>query len=389
MSKTSWTLERVIAELQALASGGETMTFESLSAHGQTKLLNAAQRHAGSLSEALKLAGVAHKAKFVWTAQLVLAEIKRLHKDGHALSSEQLGNSGHSRILGPARKFFGSWPKAVEHAGFEKYKRGEWPTWNGIRDELRALHKKGNVMSTTELIDAGHGPLVSAARTMVGSWNQALAKAGVPLVMERRTWNPEQVLSGLRQYHKRGVPLSTKFLIKHGERKLVKAAIQHFGSWRAACAAAVPSYQTRSTQWTKDLVVKRIRDRHREGKSLHLVDVQRDEGRLYTAVRRFELSWREACALAKIPASAIAPRTPPTTRVRWNEKLIIEHIRQAAKKATPLVVKSFAPGFVQATTRRYITWEAAMVAAGQLQRYQRDHANAIASGMHGDGVQRK
>lgn len=87
--------------------------------------------------------------------------------------------------------------------------------------------------------------------------------------------------------------------------------------------------------------------------------------------------------------SALTPRPQPRTRQRWDEVTIIAHVRKAAEAKQPLLVKSFTTAFVQAVLRRYKSWATAMTAAGLKRKYERDHANARALGLHGDGVRRK
>lgn len=55
-----WTLERVVAELQQLAAGGEVITYAALRANGPGPLVTAAERQAGSLAKAIALAGLTY-----------------------------------------------------------------------------------------------------------------------------------------------------------------------------------------------------------------------------------------------------------------------------------------------------------------------------------------
>lgn len=284
--RNAWTKERIVAELQQLHAGGQSMTYAALRDSGHNALLSAAERVIGSMSRALRLAGIFHIGKFVWAPALLIAELRKLHRAGVPMSSEQLSTSGHAGLLAPARRFFGSWRGALAKAGVPRYQRGPWTDWPKICAALRALHRKGQKMTFDAMKQAGHSALSEAARVSAGSWNKALKKANIPVVEEHRSWNREQVLAELRTLHAKGQTLGSRFLVRKGHRKLIKAAVLYFGTWRAACDVAVPGREPRQTPWTAALVVQRIRARHRGGLSVRIADVQRDESKLYGAALR-------------------------------------------------------------------------------------------------------
>ena len=163
MAGAGWSIERVVNELRQLHAGGETITYAGLRAAGFGPLVSAAERYVGSFSRAVQLAGI-EPARPLWTRERVLEEIKRLHREGVELSSEQLQNGGHAGLVQAARKHFGSWPDAVVAAGAPPYKRGRWKSWVQIRDRLRELHRGGARMTIAALEADGHADLVAAAR---------------------------------------------------------------------------------------------------------------------------------------------------------------------------------------------------------------------------------
>jgi hypothetical protein len=384
MPAPGWTLERVVSELQQLHAGGETITYAGLRTAGFGPLVAAAERYAGSFSRAVKLAGI-EPARPLWTRQRVLAEIKRLHRDGVALSSEQLSNSGHAGLVQAARRYFVSWPAAVVAAGAPKFKRGPWKNWTLVRDRLRELHRGGARMTIAALEADGHSDLVSAARAYAGGWNEALVKAKLPLVQEHRAWSEEMVLDQIRALHRAGIALNANLVIARGQRKLTKAAAHYFGSWQEACLAAVPSYTPLVERWTIERLLDQIRERHRAGLSVRSTIVDKEAPTLTAAAGRLGIRWRDACRRAGVPKSAIVP-LKSATRVRWNEQKIFAELESAVRKGRPLLTRTFPGGFVGAVLRLFGSWPEAMKAAGFGRQYARDRAAALANRLGGATV---
>jgi hypothetical protein len=383
MRRARWTLESVVAELQKLHAAGESMTYAVLVAAGHGSVVSAAEHHAGSFSRAMKLAGLDYQpTRRPWTRHRVLDEIRTLHREGTAMSSERIQQSGKTRLLQASREYFGSWRGALAAAGVPRFKRGRWPSWSAIRDKLIELHAAGVRMTTTALAERGHADLVAAARSEATTWNKALARAGIPVIQTHEHWSRERVLDEIRALHRDGVALGSRVVAARGHAKLVKAATSHFGGWPAACEAAVPSYVPALRRWTVDAVIDAIRIRHRAGKSVRSTDVAREDGSLVQAAQRLEIAWRDACRRAGVPARALK-RLPERKRIRWNEARIVAHLREANIRGTLLLVNRFRSGFVQAVQRRYGSWSAAMIAAGLARQHRRDVAAARAARARG------
>jgi hypothetical protein len=385
---SGWSLERVVSELRLLHAGGEVITYAALRAAGYGALVSAADRYVGSFSRAIKLAGI-EPARPLWTRDRVLAEIKRLHRQGVELNSQQLTNSGHAGFVQAARRHFGSWPEAVTAAGAPRFKRRRWKTWEQVRDQLRELHRNGIRMTIAALEANGFRDLVDAAQAEVGNWNAALAKAKVPLVQKHLAWSSEQVLDGIRALHVDGIALNANIIIARGDRKLVKAATHYFGTWQAACRSAVPSYKPLVERWTVERLLCELRDRHRACLSMRSTEVIKEAPRLTEAARRLGIPWREVCRRAGVPKAAITPRESPSVRVRWDEEKIFAELENAVRSGRPLLTRSFRGAFVTAVLRRYASWPHAMEAAGWGRQYARDHAEALANRLGGATLRAK
>ena len=384
LPRGTWSLVSVVAELRRLHAEGEIINRANLMDGGYSVVVSAAERYCGSFGRAVKLAGITYTpARPSWDAKRVIVEIRRLHAKGVELSCEQLRSAGHGGLVAAATKHHGNWRSAIAKANVPTYKRGRWKTWSAIRTKLRSLHATRVKMSISSLGALGFADLAEAARIHAGSWNKALALAGIPLVMKYERWTRDEVLTQLRRVHASGLPLSTNVLIARGHRKLVKAATRHFKSWKLACYTAVPGYQPLAKRWTIALVIRRIERRHREGKSIRSTVVQQEDPPLTAAARRLGISWRDACRRATVPARAYEPLEPAPTRRRWTRALIIAHLRTAAADKVPLVINSFPRSFLGAVVYRWGSWPAAIASARLTRQYKRDLAAAHANRLGG------
>ena len=96
---------------------------------------------------------------------------------------------------------------------------------------------------TAEVIRSEHSRLYDAARRHFGSWQRALDASGLSALgganMPRRLpslWS-EDVVRLLKARHLAGARM-TSHAAKHDDRRLLKAVLKNFGSWRRAMEAA-------------------------------------------------------------------------------------------------------------------------------------------------------
>jgi hypothetical protein len=370
----AWSLERVVSELQQLAAGGEVMTYAALKANGFGHVVTAAERWAGSLAKAMKLAGLTYaRAKKVWSVDAVVAELRRLHADGVPLNSVELQRNGHRYLVIAARKYCGGWPAAVERAGLPAFVRGPWTSWEVVRDKLGSLHASGARMTKASMKALDLADLLAAAEVYAGSWNKALTKAGLPVVERHRKWTRDDVVAELRRLHDRDPSLNNRAAVRAGKRALVNAAVRYFGSWTAACAASVPAYTPLLTRWSRELIIDELRRRHASGEVVTSTAITRDDPALALAVRNHIGSWARAYRLAGLTPPENAR---PPTRVRWNEDMLLSAVLAANAGGIPLLARHFPGAFVTAMYRRFPSWPAAMSAAGLAEQYERDRRAA-------------
>lgn len=136
-------------------------------------------------------------SKQIWSPDLVIAEIRRLHAAGSDITQSRMG-AIDSRLTSAAIRYFGSWRAAVEAAGIDysqvaalgRQKRAQkitkW-TQERILEEIRRLHEAGEDLSSA-VVRRKYLPLYATARRKehFGSWAKAVAAAGVDYNLVKR-----------------------------------------------------------------------------------------------------------------------------------------------------------------------------------------------------------
>src|SRR2546421_7973750 len=93
-------------------------------------------------------------------------------------------------------------------------------------------------------------------------------------------WDKPRIKSELKRLYRDGENLSYNALAKQ-QQSLVSAAAYHYGSFRAAIEAAGIDYAvvTRRPRWTKQAIIRLIKQARRSGEDLHwsAVTKRRDE----------------------------------------------------------------------------------------------------------------
>ncbi len=171
-----------------------------------------------------------------WTPERVVRGIRRLDRSSRPLRFSAVSRSS-PELYWTAQRLFGSWRKACRAAGRSAV---PWPEWNRkrVRDAIRERHRSGRPVHWKAVWDGGK-PLYWAAQRYHGSWKAALRDAGVPRDSwsAAARWSPEGVIDALRARHRRGKAVHFS-AIRRDDLALYKAALRHVGSWQAALARA-------------------------------------------------------------------------------------------------------------------------------------------------------
>lgn len=162
-------------------------------------------------------------------------------------------------------------------------------------ERIRELHAQGVDLSPAAAMRS-HSRLFASARSHshFGSWGAAIEAAGLDYNSIKRIhhrWSKDEIVRQIRQHHKRGADLlSTEFKERHRDLYLAAASQRYFKSWRAAILAAGLDHEKMREKyvWTQNRILRTIREMHRDGERLGWSNIEESCPGIYRAARRPE-----------------------------------------------------------------------------------------------------
>ncbi len=164
--------------------------------------------------------------------------------------------------------------------------------------------------------------LLRAATRYFGSWRGAIEFAGLNYddIRRYKSWTKPRILDRIRELHTQGEDLSWRHVSMIVDPQLAAAATKrkHFGSWKAAVAAAGLDYGTirRYQEWDEDSIIGRVNELHSKGVDLNAKSMEEYDITLITAARRRFDSWDRALTASGLDYKKIVLRTPFKRRKR-------------------------------------------------------------------------
>lgn len=249
-------------------------------------------------------------------------------------------------------------------------RRGRWWTPSRVVDLIlrRAVEEKP--LHTYGLKRERCTPLVNNAVRFFGSWDNAVAKAGINgSVKKLPKWTRDRIVEAVKARWASGNPVYVKAMIKDAYG-LLQAGTYHLGSWRAVLQAAgvpetarrAPKPRPQPRKWPRERVIEVFRKRYESGMPVFYAALRRSQRGLVSAVRRYYRRWQDALKAAGIPAHAWA--APP---LRWTREGIIRAIQDRHRTHKGVYYAALGEGgenLYAAGQRLFGTWKAALQAAG-------------------------
>ncbi|HEX8524148.1 MAG TPA: hypothetical protein VF669_17980 [Tepidisphaeraceae bacterium] len=179
-------------------------------------------------------------------------------------------------------------------------------------------------------------------------------------------WDKPRISDELRRLNRRGIDLSYNSLAKK-KQSLVSAAAYHFGSYRRAVEAAGIPYDSvvRRPRWTKQAIIRLIKDAKRKNADLHwsAVTRRRDElGRAAFASLQPRLfgKWDRALHAAGLDADEVSRYR------KWDRNSVVYELRARASDQEALnsgAIQREDSGLHAAAVRHFGSYDAALRAA--------------------------
>ena len=166
-------------------------------------------------------------------------EKQTLHSSG-----VQKGPDADKRLFNAACRYFGNWETALSEAGLNAEEivrcRVRFMTKEAVVSEIQRRHRNGQALNSAAATQYDVG-MVHAGKRLFGSWDEALASAGLdPLVVRKRVPKYESrdaVADEIARRKSEGLSLRPVDL-RTEDTALYRKAGMHFGSWADALEAA-------------------------------------------------------------------------------------------------------------------------------------------------------
>jgi hypothetical protein len=238
--------EAVIRRIVERETQGCALTEEAV-LDDAPALYRAACEVFGTWDTALHYAGVRCRRRGCEpsTPEQVIQQIRRYLRTGCSPIGTAVRRH-HLRLYHDARRYFGTWRKAlsaagvdIRRAGLRKTKRHP-RTNHEVIEALRAWYAAGHSM-VWSVVCLENRQLAIMARSQFQTWRRAILAAGIPLATaahrRQSLRNPRRVLERIRRRHEQGRRLDEN-VVAHEACGLLKAAREYFGSWSEAMVAA-------------------------------------------------------------------------------------------------------------------------------------------------------
>ena len=235
------------------------------------------------------------------------------------------------------------------------------------------LHRESDgLLLNSAAVAKQYAALYHAAIRRFGGWNGALRAAGIDSARIRRRihWSRQSIIRRIRQLARAGSALNSA-AIQQSESDVMGAAVRHYGSWNKALVAAGIDPDLCRIQlppWTRERLTRTIGDIHSKGGRLN--PGAPEIASMKGAAERLFGSWDAALRSAGLDPKEIRRHRKP-----WTAKAVLDEIRRRhcageALNCRHVLRSSLWDGAV----RHFGSWDAALTVGGldpgQIRRYK-------------------
>lgn len=338
-ARQRWTRQLVIEQLKTTRGRGLPV---------DSPLKAAATRYFGTLRNACHVAGVkcetANPPDQEWDGSKVLAEIQKRVDNGQSLRATSREDPA---LYSAAKRIYKTWSNACREAGHPRETITRLSA-NEVIARISSHHARNAPLPKLREQDR---VLFYSAKRQFGSWTEALVAAGIKSRCPQR-WDRQKVLTAIQKRHTAGHALNRTW---REDKPLFRAAVTHWGGWRAAVKAA-GFKPTKGERWSKQRVIERLQAWSERSQDTYL---QRSDQALLGAAIRFFGSQDAAFEAAGIP---VASR-------RWTQSRIVEAIQDRYIAGGSHDRAGFGDSkLANAAKRHFGSWRDAVEAAGLAER---------------------
>ena len=174
-----------------------------------------------------------------WSRNRIKGELKKLKRKREELSYNSVEKK-YPKLIHAAVYHFDNWESALGSIGIDYEKVHKLKRWTGdmVIERIKKLQKEGRALSYSSLRGDSEGNLVSAGCFYFTNWGKALKAAGLNerKIRKRNVWNKKKIMDRIKRLDKRGISLNSNN-ISRLDMALLQAGVFHLGSWRETIEA--------------------------------------------------------------------------------------------------------------------------------------------------------
>ncbi|MFN2507429.1 MAG: hypothetical protein ABR589_01500 [Chthoniobacterales bacterium] len=309
----------------------------------------------------------------IWTPEYVLDRMAELHGRAYPMNSNWASNHEQALMM-KAIAFFGSWDEALRRIGLDPQqirlaKPSEHLSAADVMARLKKRRNAGLALNSAGVF-ADDSPLASAAQRHFGSHTRALRAAGInPADVVKVKRHATQRITALFAEARRVARLrgdaNRKAWLRFKKKYSALAEQKRFGGWTGIAAqAGVPLERLRWERFRHRAdVMRALRDRQAQGKSLQAQRILEQDLSLRTAVLKHFGTFEEVYRLFHIQ---------PPGESRWcrvDRAGIVAELQRREKGGEAVSWKKIlpeehGPALLMRAKTLFGSWSAALSAAG-------------------------
>jgi len=344
-----WSKSKVIEGLKRIESEEGLKALKPSKLKENSPLYGAIRKLFKNSKEAIIEAGfdyskvIDRKPKDYWAKDRVIDQIQKLPKEKLNYTDIDKENPTLRKV---ASKYFGSWKKALEKAGYnyesiyKKKEQGYWTKKRILRKINEICKEKGSKFLSFSIVKVENPSLPTAARKKFGSWRLAVEEAGFDYINEvaqsvpNDYWTKKRIIKEIKNFADHVGESSLNYTyISEKYSHIYYASKRAFGSWRLAVEEAGYNYsqiaKCKRNYWTKDMIIDKIDEiGTKDLKKLRDSSIRKNKGDLYSAAIEKFGSWRLATEEAGFDFCEVIGKK---YKGYWTKKSLIKELKKMKK----------------------------------------------------------
>ena len=351
------------------------------------------------------------KPRIKWNKKKVIEEINALADSGEGLYTRNVTRVNNS-LLKAARRYYGTWEKALTKAGFdyeavkrqgreegskrisdgarERYLNDDYiaKQKESIKERLRTMHHENPLLTHSYLLENGNG-ILAMIHKYFGTIEEAMKEVGIDYgeikkKTTRRKWSDEHIVEQLEKIIRNNEPLNVAYIIER-HRQLYRSCVEYLGSWDKALALVGVDYasikeehrermKSMATQYSKEYVISELHQMKKSDVPLTRKWIKARSESLYDACYNRFGSLQMAVIAAGFDyveemekAKSLWLQRQREVQMKWHKEAVVYEIKLLHEEGNLLsssFIRNMHHSLYDGAVNRFGSWGLAIEAAG-------------------------